>query len=128
METGGRIQGKTRRDVEEIIELDRKIRSILVRPHEPLDSRGTVCDSADSVINAKTPESDYSQRIIGEWQGARHIRAFYPICTNDFGDDPNPELDRIIKLTKSDLVIEVVSERKDRGARYSYRRVRKPEI
>jgi hypothetical protein len=108
-----------------------------------------------SVINAKTPESDYSQRIIGEWQGARHIRAFYPngtfnldrypgkpplgrwtisedrltiIFTNDFGDEPNPEVDRIVKLTESDLVIEVVSDRKDRGARYAYKRVRKPEV
>jgi hypothetical protein len=41
-----------------------------------------------SVINAKTPESDYSQRIIGEWQGARHIRAFYPDGT--FNLDPYP--------------------------------------
>jgi hypothetical protein len=107
-----------------------------------------------SVINAKTPESDYSQRIIGEWQGARHIRAFYPdgtfnldpypgkpplgrtisqdrltiIFTTDFGDDSNREVDRIVKLTKSDLVIEVISERKDRGARYSYKPVRKPEV
>jgi len=104
-----------------------------------------------SVINAKAPESDYSQRINGEWQGVRHIRAFYPdgtfnldpypgkcplgrwtiskdrltiIFITDFGEDPNPEVDRIVKLTETDLVIEVVSERKDRGARYSYKRVR----
>jgi hypothetical protein len=48
------------------------------------------------------------------------------IFTTGFGDDPNPEVDRIVKLTKTDLVIEVVSKRKDRGARYSYKRVRKP--
>jgi hypothetical protein len=109
-----------------------------------------------SAANAKTSETDYSQRIIGEWQGARHIRAFYPdgtfnldpypgkpplgrwtisgdrltiIFTTTFGDDPNPEVDRIVKLTKNDLVIEVLSaNRKDRGARYPYKRVRKPEV
>ena len=46
------------------------------------------------------------------------------IFITDFGEDPNPEVDRIVKLTETDLVIEVVSERKDRGARYSYKRVR----
>lgn len=106
-------------------------------------------------IKADTPNSDYSQRIVGEWQGTRHIQAFYRdgtfnldpypgkpplgrwaisedrltiIFTSDFGDDPDPEVDRIVKLTKSDLVIEVVSKRKDRGARYSYKRVRKREV
>jgi hypothetical protein len=48
-----------------------------------------------SVINAKTPESDYSQRIISEWQGVRHIRAFYPDGTFNLDTSPSkPPLGR----------------------------------
>ena len=96
-----------------------------------------------SAAIAKTPDSDYSQRILGEWAGPRHIRAFYAdgsftldpqpgvpplgrwnirgdrlIIT--FRDDPKPEVNRIIKITDAEMIIEAF------GARYTYKRVKHP--
>jgi len=94
----------------------------------------------DFYVTSPPSEQDIAQKIVGDWQGAVHIRSFYtgggfaldpqpgekPTGTwklrgdqviTQSSDDPNPMIEHIVKITGSEMVS--IYD----GTRYTYKRV-----